>query len=56
MTNPTDWVQVLPETSSEDRMHILDDTCWCKPTLAQVPDRGRFSYQLVHRVDERKTP
>lgn len=24
-------VQALPETSSDDRMHVLDDDCWCAP-------------------------
>jgi hypothetical protein len=24
---------VLPETSSDERMHVLDDTCWCHPII-----------------------
>lgn len=25
-------IQDVPETSSEERMHVLDETCWCKHT------------------------
>lgn len=24
---------VVPETSSDERMHVLDDTCWCRPII-----------------------
>lgn len=24
---------ILPETSSDDRAHTLDDRCWCRPTI-----------------------
>lgn len=46
----SDYVHVLPETSSDERMHILDDTCWCRPVLAarDVPGRRR-EYYLTHR-------
>lgn len=26
-------VQILPPTRSDERMHILDETCWCHPVL-----------------------
>jgi hypothetical protein len=26
-------VQILPPTRSDERMHILDETCWCRPIL-----------------------
>lgn len=31
-------VQVLPEASSEERMHVRDETCWCKPTVETFGD------------------
>lgn len=34
-------IQDVPETSSEERMHVLDETCWCKPTVEYVPPRVR---------------
>lgn len=40
-------VQVLPETRSDDRQHVLDETCWCNPEIVQtssVPD------QLLHHT------
>ena len=50
MTVPgEDWAQVLPETGSDERAHVLDDTCWCGPVLEQQPDGFRFRYLLVHR-------
>ena len=27
------WTHITPETSSEDRMHMLWDDCWCHPTI-----------------------
>jgi hypothetical protein len=24
---------VLPETASDERMHVLDDRCWCHPII-----------------------
>lgn len=51
--NPSEWLQVVPETGSDERMHVLDETCWCRPTLAQIPAGSkrfrRFEYQLLHR-------
>ena len=35
----------LPVTSSDERMHILDDTCWCSPTVAYV---NGFPHQVFH--------
>jgi hypothetical protein len=26
-------VHVVPATTSDDRMHIMDDTCWCRPII-----------------------
>jgi hypothetical protein len=46
----SDYIHVLPETSSDERMHVLDDTCWCRPVLAahDVPGRPR-EYYLTHK-------
>ncbi|WP_280186271.1 MULTISPECIES: hypothetical protein [Nocardia] len=30
-------VQEIPETSSDDRMHVMDETCWCHPEVTEVP-------------------
>ena len=34
---PSEWpggyMHDIPLTSSEDRRHILDTTCWCGPTV-----------------------
>lgn len=47
----SDYIHVLPETGSDERMHVLDDTCWCRPVLAarDVPGRRR-EYYLTHKV------
>ena len=34
MTEPT---HDLPETSSDQRMHVLADDCWCEPEVIVVP-------------------
>jgi hypothetical protein len=26
-------INITPEVSSEDRMHVMDEGCWCKPVL-----------------------
>lgn len=28
-----DLIQDVPTTWSDERMHVLDETCWCKPTV-----------------------
>lgn len=53
MTAPysvSDYIHVLPETGSDERMHVLDDTCWCRPVLAarDAPGRRR-EYYLTHK-------
>ena len=30
-------VHDTPATSSADRMHVLDRTCWCKPEVLRQP-------------------
>lgn len=40
-------VQVLPETSTDERMHVLDETCWCEPEVEYVP--GKSGSKLIHR-------
>jgi hypothetical protein len=47
----SDYIQILPETNSDERMHILDDTCWCRPALAPHDEPGRpRRYRLIHQV------
>ena len=47
-------IQDVPETSSDERMHVLDETCWCKPTtdgeyLRHRPSANTPDYELpVH--------
>lgn len=31
--DPNPPIQKLPETSSDSRMHVVDESCWCDPTL-----------------------
>ena len=38
--------QVVPETWSDQRMHVLDETCWCDP----YPDTVQPSV-LIHRKE-----
>ena len=26
-------INLVPEVSSEDRMHVMDEGCWCEPYL-----------------------
>lgn len=30
-------LQVVPETGTDERMHVLDASCWCHPTVEYVP-------------------
>jgi hypothetical protein len=32
-------LNIVPEVSSQDRMHVMDEGCWCKPHLLFVGDR-----------------
>ena len=51
----SDFIHVLPETGSDERMHILDDTCWCRPVLSAHDVSGRRrEYHLTH-TDGRRT-
>lgn len=34
---------VVPEAWSDERMHILDDTCWCHPII------DTDTWQILHR-------
>jgi hypothetical protein len=53
----SDYIHVLPETSSDERMHVLDDTCWCRPVLAarDAPGRRR-EYYLTHKAIREDVP
>jgi hypothetical protein len=47
------YVHVLPETSSEDRIHLLVDGmyegCWCRPVWTF---EGDGYVRIVHRKEE----
>lgn len=30
-------VQSVPERWSDERMHVLDESCWCHPEVIEVP-------------------
>jgi hypothetical protein len=45
----TTAAHVLPETSSDERMHILDDTCWCKPII----DTNAWQIQHTPALEDR---
>lgn len=34
---------VVPETASDERMHVMDDTCWCHPVI------DTDAWQIQHR-------
>jgi hypothetical protein len=36
-------IQDVPETSSDERMHVLDETCWCNPTVEHVEGKLRHN-------------
>lgn len=38
-------IHVTPLVSSEARMHVLDETCWCQPTIAYIAGRA---HQVFH--------
>jgi hypothetical protein len=38
---------VVPETSSDERQHVMDDTCWCRPLI----DTGKW--QIRHNAPSR---
>ena len=33
-----EMIQDVPETCSDERMHVLDETCWCKPYVDVASD------------------
>lgn len=37
----------LPETPSDQRMHILADDCWCEPEVITVPPLRRHHEDLT---------
>lgn len=43
MTEPTHH---LPETYSDQRMHVLADDCWCEPEVIVVPPTVRHKKEL----------
>lgn len=43
-------VQVVPETSSDERMHVMDSDCWCGPE--SVPGTGGDRRVYIHHVPE----
>jgi hypothetical protein len=55
MMHPRFYVQSLPSTASDERQHVLDDSCWCHPTLSQVAIGTRFDYLLTHYPEVRDT-
>lgn len=42
----TTAAHVLPVVSSDDLMHVLDDTCWCRPVI------DTDLWQIQHQVRE----
>lgn len=44
-------INLMTESSSEDRMHELSEDCWCEPEIEEVFDEdGRLINRLViHR-------
>ena len=48
-------IQVLPSVSSDQRTHVLDESCWCEPVVVDVttfndlPDRVE---DVVHRPED----
>jgi hypothetical protein len=44
----------LPLTSSDERMHVLDETCWCGPVVETFgPNDEGPRASIVHRGSER---
>jgi len=41
-------VQVMPETASDEPVHVLDGTCWCQPVL-DYEDPVTGGRVFVHR-------
>lgn len=35
METPMPDIHEIPETSSEERMHVLDRDCWCEPEIIE---------------------
>lgn len=42
-------INIVPEVSSEDRMHVMDEGCWCKPDLL-------FEGDGTMKIDHRDKP
>jgi hypothetical protein len=40
-------VQYGTETSTDEKMHVLDETCWCKPTVEIVPAGHAIKHSRV---------
>ena len=43
-------VNIVPEVSSEDRMHVMDEGCWCKPYLLF---KGDGTMKIEHQREAR---
>lgn len=39
-------IQNVPLTSSDERMHVLDESCWCQPNVLMV---GGTVTEVDHR-------
>ncbi len=44
-------VQELPETWSDERMHVLDETCWCQPAKVMEDRPQGPVYRLIHHKE-----
>jgi hypothetical protein len=42
-------INITPEVSSEGRMHVMDEGCWCKPFLL-------FEGDGTMKIDHRDKP
>lgn len=40
-------IQDVPQTSTDEKMHVLDESCWCKPTVEIVPAGRGIKHQHV---------
>ena len=54
----TEWdgtppVQFVPETDSSERMHVMDETCWCRPDPGIYSTSEGEMPALTHRLDTR---
>ena len=38
-------VNETPETGSDERMHVLDETCWCNPVVESYARGRRITHE-----------